>query len=208
MGLALLAAPKDFRTLLAAAQWSADAGEYAEAQKHIAAALQLSPDAPDAHFVEGAIALGLKDYPSAERAFHTVLEHSPANFAASNNLALALCESEDAKKKQQALEYATVNVRQYPRQGETFSTLGWVYYKLGRLDEAQQALSLAASAGVLAPETAYYLARLAVDRDRKADARPLLEAALKVKGPFPRRRDAVALLNQLPEQNAPAGQRP
>lgn len=208
MGLALLAAPKDFRTLLAAAQWAADAGEYQEAQKHIAAALQLSPDSPDAHFVQGVIGLGLKDYASAERAFRTVLEHSPANFAASNNLALTLCESEDAPKKQQALEYATVNVRQYPRQAETFSTLGWVYYKLGRLDEAQQALSVAASAGVLPPETAYYLARVAVDRDHKADARPLLEAALKVKGPFPRRRDAVALLNQLPEQNATAAQRP
>lgn len=198
MGLALLAAAKDFRTQLAAAQWAADAGEYQDAKKYITVALQLSPDSPDAHFVEGVIDLSLKDYTAAEQALRTVLERSPANFAASNNLALALCESDDSKRKQQALEYALVNVRQYPRQAETFSTLGWVYYKLGRLDEADQALSIAASAGVLGPETAYYLARVAVDRNRKADAKPLLEAALKAKRPFARRSDAVALLGQLP----------
>ena len=34
-----------------------------------------------------------------------------------------------------------MNVRQYPKQAEAFSTLGWVYYKNGSLNEAERVIA-------------------------------------------------------------------
>lgn len=179
MGLALKKAPKDFQTVLAAGQLYADSGKLTEGKKYITEALELSPDSLEAKLTRGVIAIFQKDYESAEQYFQAVLHVSPANFAASNNLALALCEQPDKAKKQRALEYATVNVRQFPKQAEGYSTLGWVAYKLGRLDDAEQALRTAVSAGTATPETAYYLARVLSDRDRKVEAKRLLDAVMK-----------------------------
>jgi Tfp pilus assembly protein PilF len=198
MDTALKLAPKDFATQMAASQWAAQTSQFDLAKTYADAALGLKPDALDAKLILGVIDLLLKDYPSAEKQFESALVQSPSNFAASNNLALALCEEPSTDKKTKALEYAVMNVRQYPKQAEAFSTLGWVYYKLGRLDEAEQSLQTAISGGTLSPDTAFYLAKVLVDRDKpegKKAAKQLLEAAVKTKALFSMRKDAQALLN-------------
>jgi Tfp pilus assembly protein PilF len=95
------------------------------------------------------------------------------------------------------LEYAQVNVRQYPRQAEAYSTMGWILYHLGQRDEADKALRTAASSGTVSPDTAYYLARIEIDRDRKTEARVILESAVKSTGLFLFRKEAEDLLDQL-----------
>lgn len=198
MATALKSNPKDYATQMAAANWAAETAQYDRAKQYATAALELRPDSLDAKLTMGIIALLLRDYPAAEQYFTAALQQSPSNFAASNNLALALCEQDKTEKRQRALEYAAVNVRQYPKQPEAFSTLGWVYYKLGRTDDAEQALNTAVSAGQFSPDTAYYLAKVYVDRDKKTAAKQLLEAAMKLKNPlFTQRKEAQALLDQL-----------
>lgn len=193
---ALTAAPKDLRTRLFAAQWSLDNDQLKQAAEQADAALQLDAKSLDAYLIRGVIALYLKDYKKASECFQKILDQSPSNFAASNNMALALIEQDDTAKKK-ALEYAEMNARQFPNQAEAFSTLGWVYYKLGRLDEAEAALRKAVSGGQMSADTAYYIARISVDRDRKDEARQLLESALKSTNPFSMRPEAKELLDKI-----------
>jgi len=134
---------------------------------------------------------------------------SPGNFAASNNLALALCEQviessgkPDPVKVNRALEYANGNYQASPRNPETASTLGWVLYKAGYRDRAEGALRLAASSGNLSPDTAYYLAQVSYDGGNKELARNLLEAAVKTVS-FSMRPEAQRLADKIKAEPPP-----
>ena len=48
--------------------------------------------------------------------------------------------SQDKDKKNRAVQLAEINARQYPRSAAALSTLGWVYYRMGRAADAEQAL--------------------------------------------------------------------
>jgi tetratricopeptide (TPR) repeat protein len=197
MALALAAAPKDPMTRLAAARWALETEQFDEAQRQVDAAMKLDEKSLEALILRGAIAAFQKDYRTAERYFDAARLQAPENFVASNNLALALVEQKDETKKRRALGYAEENVKRFPKSADAISTYGWVLYKSGRLDEADQALRAAMSGGMSSPDTAYYLARLDVDRNRADEAKMLLKGAMKTPGPFAMRQEAKLLLEQL-----------
>lgn len=197
MKYALQKEPKDLRTRLVAAQWALETDQLETAQEHASAAMQIDPKSLDAKILRGVISLFQKDYKGAELYFESAHLQSPGNFAATNNLALALVEQPDENKKRRALEYAEANARQFPRVAEAGSTYGWVLYRLGKIDEAEQVLAKVAGSGSLSPDTAYYIARISVDRNRKDDAKQLLQQALKTTAPFAQRQEAQALLTKL-----------
>jgi tetratricopeptide (TPR) repeat protein len=197
MNQAVEANPEDFKTHLAAAQWAMNAQRLDEAARYADAAVTLAPDSIEAKLLRGTIALFSGDYQAAESDLEAVHLYTPANFAAANNLALALCEQNDESKKRRALEYAQINGRQYPKQKEALSTLGWVLYKSGQLDNAESVLREAAAGAGPSGDTAYYLARVLIDRGRGAEAKPLLSTALKTKLSFLYREDAENQLKKL-----------
>lgn len=195
---ALTAKPKDFKTRLAAAEWALQAHEFDQARQQADLAIQLDPDSQGAKQLAGSIAIFQKDYAAAEKYLKAVLDRSPASFAVSNNLALALCEQDDPVKKQLALDYARINSRLYPKDVEPASTHGRVLFRLGKLAEAEQAFRHATSLSRnLTPDTAYYIACVYAERDRKEEAKRLLRSALKSEGLFSQRQDAEALLQRL-----------
>lgn len=204
---ALTAAPQNPHARLVAAQWAWETGQLDEAEKQASAALQLDSNYYQAKILRGVIALFRKDYKAAEMYFEAAHLQSPKDFAASNNLALALVEQKDEAKQRRALEYAENNVKQFPRKGDTYSTYGWVLYKLGRLQDAEAALRKSISGGTFSAETAYYLACVLADRGRDADAIRLLQIATKSTAPFTWRENAQSLLKQLqaaqPQQSKP-----
>jgi Tfp pilus assembly protein PilF len=197
MEAALAAAPNDLQTRLVAAQWALETGQIEKAQEQAAAAMQIDPRSLEAKILRGVVALFQKDYPAAERYFESAHLQSPRNFAASNNLALALIEQKNDAKRRRAAEYAENNAQQYPKVAEAASTYGWVLYKIGRLDDAEKAFQVAISGGQFSPDTAYYIARLSVDRGRNAQAKQWLEGALKSTQPFAMRQEAQALLDEI-----------
>ena len=140
MEAALKASPKDFKTHMIVGQWDLEMGDVQAAKAEAAAALQIDPKAVDAQILRGVIALFEKDYSAAEAYFEQAHTQAPRNFAASNNLALALIEQNDDAKKKRALDYAVNNVQQFPRLSEAYSTYGWIQFKLGKIDEAEKAL--------------------------------------------------------------------
>ncbi|MFW5693356.1 MAG: tetratricopeptide repeat protein, partial [Thermoguttaceae bacterium] len=149
MDNAIKIAPKDLRTRLVAAQWYLETDQLDEAAQEAEAAVKLDSKSVEAMLFRGVVALFQKDYETAENYFQRAHLERPGNFAASNNLALALIEQDDEEKRRRALEYATLNARQNSRSTEALSTYGWVQYKLGNIDEADRVLQAAAGTGSL-----------------------------------------------------------
>jgi tetratricopeptide (TPR) repeat protein len=228
MNGALRNAPNDLLTLLVAAQWALETGQLQEAEKNASTALAIArrenTDATaatsaradarllGAKILRGLVALYKKEYKPAERYFEDAYLQSPTNFAASNNLALALCEEKgadgkpDPAKLNRALQFANANYQAKPRNSEAASTLGWVLYKAGQKDRAEMALRLATSLDYLHPDTAYYLAQVASDNGsmKKEDLKTLLQAALTTKSSFSMRPEAQALLDKIKAETYPA----
>ncbi len=202
MNVALQKAPDDLRTLLAATRWALDTGQLDEAKKHAAKAMQIDPKSNEARMLRGVVALFLKDYKGAEEDFYVILAQLPSNFGAKNNLALALCEQKDELKGSRALDYATENAKLNPKSPEALSTLGWVYYRLGKLSEADQCLKGAVSGGNYSPDTVYYLAQVSYDLGRKEDAKALLDMVMRTERPFYMRQEVRDLLEKINKEPA------
>jgi tetratricopeptide (TPR) repeat protein len=189
--------PKDPRLHLGQARWFVEQDRAAEGRRAVDIAAKLDPKSREVQWLQGLIAWSLKDYAAAERAFQALHLETPGDFAVSNQLALALVEQADEVKRQKALQLAEINARLFPNSGEALSTLGLVYYRLGRLDEAEKALRASLSGGSGSSDTVYYLARLLADRGHGDEGKRLLRLALDARGLFAFRKEAREQLDQL-----------
>jgi len=198
---AMKAAPDNAAVLLASAQWYLGQNDLKNAQAITEKVLTLEPDSLDARIVRGVIARVARDYKTAEKFFNEAHVQSPGNFAASNSLALVLIESEEKTDQQRALEMAEANVAMYreksPQQVNALTTLAWVYYKLGRREDAEKILDQIARSNRLTSDGAYYVAKLLADRGEKDRAQKILEEVLTNEAVFATRPDAMDLLSSL-----------
>ncbi|MFO0910511.1 MAG: tetratricopeptide repeat protein [Isosphaeraceae bacterium] len=204
---AVKALPGDRQTREAFALWllQNDRPDEAKTEAEAAAAAVAPEVLKTLTYLQGLIARHRKDHAAAVRLFEAVLKESADDFAASNQLALALIESDDSAPRQRAQELAERNVQRQPKSAEALATLGWIYFRLGRVDAAERALSAATSGGDLSCDTAYYLAQILVQKGRIAEARAMIASAVKAPGRFTFRNDARAWLaqNQAAPQSGP-----
>jgi tetratricopeptide (TPR) repeat protein len=198
---AIKAAPNDPGVLLASAQWYLGQNDLETAKQGAETALKLDPRSLEAKVVRGAIARVARDYKAAEKFFNDAHVQSPGNFPASNSLALVLIESEDKDARQRAMEMAEANVAMHrensPQQVNALTTLAWVYYKLGRREDAEKILEQISRNNALTTDGAYYVAKLLSDRGEKERARKILQEVLDNEPMFATRPDATDLLNKL-----------
>lgn len=131
----------------------------------------------DSLMQRGYIARQLKQFAAAETHFSRVLDKAPSHFEAMNQLALVLVEQDDKTKQQRALQMAEMNVRRFPESSFALSTLGWVLYRLGNKQRAEQALRLAANKPSMRTETLYYLMRVLWENGHKDDAEIIADRA-------------------------------
>jgi tetratricopeptide (TPR) repeat protein len=199
--------PNDPRAHLARAGWLLERGDYAAAADSAALAATLDPKGAEPRRIQAMAARLLGKYETAERILQAVLQESPGDFFASNQLALTLCEQADPAKQRRAVETAEINARQYPRSRDALSTLGWATFKVGRAEDARRILSAAVADGRSDSLTAYYLGRVLADLGRRDEARQLMAAAVEAPGPFSRREEARLWLDRLapasPSSNQP-----
>lgn len=173
--------------------------------EHLAKA---KPDDNETKRIMGTVALYQEDYAKAEQQFQAIVLASPLDAAAINGLALALCEQNDPEKMRRAMEYAANNVQKDQKNVEFLGTLAWVLIKSNRLADAQKVLQQIAAAGQINSATAYYLAEFAARSNNFAQAKSLLDAALKTPQPFFKRAAAQKLLEEVTPKVPAEGAQP
>lgn len=194
----------NYKVHLAYADFLLSKGDVDAAKIHAEAAAKIDPKAREVRSVLGLVARHTRDYKEAMRLFQDILNETPADQFASNQLALVLADQSDESARRKALQFAEMNARQYPRSAEAMATLGYVCYRTGNLDNAQKALQASISGGQASSDTAYYLALLLNDRKEYEEAKRLLKGALDSPGGFVFRKDAQALYDKLVKQTAEA----
>lgn len=173
-------------------------GDPKGAKVHAETALQLGVETKELNTLRGVIAYSLQEYGDAEALFDALHRDSPADIDVSNHLALVLVEQNDASKRRRALQLAEVNARHYPGNRSILSTLGWVHFNLGHLDQAETILKAAVSGSVPTADVRYYLACVLVARSQLDDARNVLPPDLLTSsGRFIHRRQAAVLRAKL-----------
>jgi predicted Zn-dependent protease len=130
----------------------------------------------------GQIAFLRRSYQVAEVTFNEMLLQNPQDLAARNMLALSLVESDDPGKQQKALELASANLRGNPNNPQMASTLAWVLYRLGNVQQARQVLSQVTSLPNFPADTAYFVARMFIDQGQDENAERVLAESLKSRG--------------------------
>ena len=197
---------KDINVLLSSAKWALNTGEFKDAVKYADAALQIDPKSLDAKIIRGEIARfsSPPDLKKAREMFESVVSQSPANIEATNQLALALIESNDANDQQRALDYAKLNAASTTRGNqfspEVLSTLAWALYRNGQLEQAGQVLQQLLNSRQLSPDTAYYVGKILQERGKIDDAIQFLDAAVQSPTPFAQRDATTKLLAELKKE--------
>lgn len=179
------------------AGWLMDGAKFDAAKPYLETAEKLAPTARDTIFLRGLFNRYTKNYAEAEKQFEQLYRESPSDIQSIGNLAIVLCESDDAKKKKRGVELGESVVRQTPRAAEAYAVLGWCYYKNSRLDDADRVLGESIKGGQANLDTVYYLAKLFNDRGKIEEAHKLLKEATAKKGPFVYRPEAQTLFAEL-----------
>jgi tetratricopeptide (TPR) repeat protein len=111
---------------------------YAEMAKAIDAAEKLSTDREEKEaiaFMRGAMLEKMKDFDAAEKEFRRVIEQNPKNASALNYLGYMLADRN--VRLPEALQLIKQAVDLEPQNGAYLDSLGWVYFRMGDLENAE-----------------------------------------------------------------------
>jgi tetratricopeptide (TPR) repeat protein len=208
MDYAVKTAPESLPVRMGMAAWLLEQGRADEAQTHVEAAAKLDPKSKEVQRMLGLSARERKDYARAEEIFQALAQESPGDDWLRNQLALVLVEQADPAKQRRALELAELSVRQNPNAVDALITLGTVYYRLKRLDDAEKVLQSVFNSGKANSDAAYFLALVKADRGQAESAPALLKTALAAPGLFIFRTDAQQWLDRLTTATQPQGAKP
>lgn len=191
--------PDNLLVRLGVARWAWETDQLDMAKENADKAAELDANSLDAKILRGVIARFQGQLEEAEKLLDAAKLQEPGNFTATDQLALVLIDSSDEAKRRRSLELAELNARNNNQSVEAAWTLGWIYYRWGKLREAAQLMSAAAANGRLSPDAAYYMARLSKDLGQAENVRKFLDAALAANGPFANRAEAKRLQGELPQ---------
>jgi predicted Zn-dependent protease len=197
MAYAAKLAPDSKAVRLGVATWLLEQGRGDEARTHAEAAAKLDPKDNDTQRVLALIARQRKEYPRAEAILQPMSVATPGDAWVRNQLAAVLIEQADEAKRLRALELAELSVRQDPNAAAALTTLGLVYDRLKRLDDAAKVLQAVLKSGRGNSDAAYLLARVQAERGHPENAPALLKSALAAPGLFLFRNEAQQWLDRL-----------
>jgi tetratricopeptide (TPR) repeat protein len=215
---ALKQAPNDLNLRAVVTVWALENGEIEFAKEQAKEALRIEKDDPKKYagstagrMLSGYVAIWDKKWPQAQDYFEKVFIEAPNDFAVKNNLALALVEQDESKKKERALEYALGNYQANKDNVEAASTLAWVYFKNEKFDLASAAMDAvirATGGNVSNADTATYLAHVlyhngTATNGLKYRAKLILKAILDAKRPFSMKPEAQKLYDLVKDEKAP-----
>src|SRR5271157_1275699 len=131
----------DRAVYVALAQMDSRVKRWKEAEENISKALNLASKQEDKDyviFVQGSIYERQKKYDLAEESFRKVLASDPKSAMTLNYLGYMLADRDT--RLEEALGYVRRAVALDPQNGAYIDSLGWVYYRLGNYDLAEENL--------------------------------------------------------------------
>lgn len=198
--------PDNVDVMVDYARWLLQTEQLPEALEAIDKAGEQSANSFLVQFIKGQIAFARRDYEMAEMHFEALTRAKPGDADATNMLALSLVENPDSTKQERALELAVMNQRMYPRSRTAAATVGWIYYRLGRIPEAENVFRQIAATKAMEPAAAYFVAVYLNNKGDQKNAQTLLERSVASKNYFMFRKAAAELLEQI--RQTPAGEQP
>ncbi|MCA9264325.1 MAG: tetratricopeptide repeat protein [Planctomycetales bacterium] len=183
---------------LAMARWLLQiANDETEATAHLDGAEQVGASAADVGLLRGLIAWKQGDLTRAEKHLEPVAIADPQNTPANCSLASVLAEQAGEDQQKRAWELIQLVAAKSPQSADIITTAGWVAYRIGQWDIAEQNLRRAAEISPRDRDVHYYLARSLYRHGHIADARQHLEQALKLPGLFIHESSARQFLREL-----------
>jgi len=138
--------------------------------------IKVEVDRSDYYRVLGDLAHQMGKFDDALRWYERAIQLDSQNHLAFNNYAYSLAEQ--GKDLERALKLANRALAIRSNLGTYYDTRGWVYYKMGRYEEALKDLRLAVDTAPTTAELRYHLAAVYAKLGRKQDALVELEKAL------------------------------
>ena len=194
--------PDDLRVHLAVAAWAFSAGNRELAKASVAAAAKLSEQSVQTAVMSARLARIEGDLDEAESILNNVVLRNPTSFAATNELARVLANSDDPEKIKASLQYARRNYAAFAKKKslatvESVVTYAWCLYRNERLADAEVALRMVPSGSNISPENTYYSGRIYLERGQRRAAISALRAATTSPSLFPGRSAANEVLAEL-----------
>ncbi len=115
--------------------------KYEQARNILQRGLSHYPTSQSLIFHLGSVFERLNEIEAAEKEFRKILDYNPQHAASLNYLGYMLADRE--LRLEEALNYIERALDQDPHNGAYLDSLGWVYFKLERLDLAEKNLGLA-----------------------------------------------------------------
>ena len=182
-------------------------GEDEKSYTMIKRAEQLGDDSRTRKLTTAMLARRLGKNDEAIATLEAIRREAPTDFESANQLALVMVELPGVTKKEAAIRLAESNARLHPKRSEALSTLGWVYFRNGRLAEAENMLRASTRTANFRTETAYFLARVLTHVGKTADAeiaKKTLRTMMTEPRLFVMRPEAEAWLAENPSPVGPA----
>jgi tetratricopeptide (TPR) repeat protein len=170
----------DRETYLSLAEIYGKGKRWDDMGKALDAAEKLSQDKEEREqvwFMRGAMFERMKKVDAAEKEFSKILEGSPMDALTLNYLGYMLADRN--MRLQEALQYITKALDLQPNNGAFLDSLGWVYYKLGRLDEAEENMRKAVALTPRDPTVHDHFADVLMRESKVRDAIAQWQVSLK-----------------------------
>ncbi len=164
------------RAYLGEANLLREKGEYTAARERLNRGLVQFPGDTRLLYMRGLVHERQDEIEAAEADFRAILDNDPENVAALNALGYTLADRTD--RYEEALDLIERAYAQEPDDAAIIDSYGWVLYRLGRLDEAEDFLRRAYDLSDDG-EIASNLAVVLWERGERDEARSILEAALE-----------------------------
>jgi predicted Zn-dependent protease len=179
----LKGSPQDFNTYLTISSLYTQAGRGREGVEAARKALELAPAGQQQYANAALLTLASAqeragDTKGSEESLRRVLDKDPDNATALNNLGYFLVERNE--RLTEALEMIQRAVRAEPTNSSFLDSLGWAYFKLGKLDEAERQLKEAARLDPTSSTTQEHLGDVYQKQGKTQEARAAWQKALSL----------------------------